>query len=170
MSKPKLALIPSGYKGSTNPTVYSILPNDASGDFDYERNGNATRVRKDGLIEELTVDDTPRLDWLNSDCPSLKLEPQRTNLITYSEDFSNGWSYFDSSIDANVLISPSGVLNASKFIEGNGASIKPSLRTLVPTLAREKSKSPLASFGKIEYNLPLLYPLGISANIGFAIV
>ena len=124
MSKPKLALIPSGYKGSTNPTVYSILPNDASGDFDYERNGNATRVRKDGLIEELTVDDTPRLDWLNSDCPSLKLEPQRTNLITYSEDFSNGWSYFDSSIDANVLISPSGVLNASKFIEGNGASIK----------------------------------------------
>ena len=68
MTNPKLALIPSGYKTAT---VYSILPNNADGDFTYERNGSATRVRKDGLIEELTVNDTPRLDWLNSDCPSL---------------------------------------------------------------------------------------------------
>ena len=87
MTNPKLALIPSGYKQSP-ATVYSILPNNADGDFTYERNGSATRVRKDGLIEELTVDDTPRLDWLNSDCPSLLLEPQRTNIQAYSEDFS----------------------------------------------------------------------------------
>ena len=52
------------------------------------------------------------------------LEPTSTNLITYSEDFSSGWAYFDSSTDANQLISPSGVLNASKFIEGTGSSIK----------------------------------------------
>ena len=88
MSNPKLALIPSGYKGGTNPTVYSILPSDGSGDFTYERNGNATRVRKDGLIEEVT-DDIPRLDWLNSDCPSLLLEPQRVNRQFYSEQINN---------------------------------------------------------------------------------
>ena len=45
MTNPKLALIPSGYKTAT---VYSILPNNADGDFTYERNGSATRVRKDG--------------------------------------------------------------------------------------------------------------------------
>jgi hypothetical protein len=113
MTNPKLALIPSGYNTAT---VYSILPNDASGDFDYERNGSATRVRKDGLIEELTVNDTPRLDWLNSDCPSLLLEPQRTNLQAYSENFSGAaWTPAFSTITANSSISPNGELTAYKL-------------------------------------------------------
>ena len=119
MSKPKLALIPSGYKGGDGEgTVYSILPNDASGDFDYERNGNATRVRKDGLIEELTVDDTPRLDWLNSNCPSLLLEPQRTNILQRSEEFDNSyWTKERSSITANKIIAPNGELTADQFFD-----------------------------------------------------
>lgn len=113
MTNPKLALIPSGYKTAT---VYSILPNNADGDFTYERNGSATRVRKDGLIEELTVDDTPRLDWLNSDCPSLLLEPQRTNIQAYSENFSGAaWTPSSSTITANSSISPNGELNATKL-------------------------------------------------------
>jgi hypothetical protein len=113
MTNPKLALIPSGYKTAT---VYSILPNNADGDFDYERNGSATRVRKDGLIEELTVNDTPRLDWLNSDCPSLLLEPQRTNLQAYSENFSGAaWTPSSSTITANSSICPNGELTAYKL-------------------------------------------------------
>ena len=113
MTDPKLALIPSGYKTAT---VYSILPNDASGDFTYERNGNATRMRKDGLIEELTVDDTPRLDWLNSNCPSLLLESQRTNLQSYSENFSGAaWTPSFVTITANSSISPNGELTAYKI-------------------------------------------------------
>ena len=115
MSNPKLALIPSGYKQSP-PTVYSILPNNADGDFTYERNGSATRVRKDGLIEELTVDDTPRLDWLNSNCPSLLLEGQRTNLQAYSENFSGlAWTPSFVTITANSSISPNGELTATKL-------------------------------------------------------
>ena len=113
MTNPKLALIPSGYKALT---VYSILPNNADGDFAYERNGSATRVRKDGLIEELTVNDTPRLDWLNSDCPSLLLEPQRTNIQAYSENFSGAaWTPAFSTITANSSISPNGELTAYKL-------------------------------------------------------
>jgi len=115
MTNPKLALIPSGYKQSP-PTVYSILPNNADGDFTYERNGSATRVRKDGLIEEMTVNDTPRLDWLNSDCPSLLLEPQRTNLQAYSENFSGAaWTTSGATITANSSISPNGELTAYKL-------------------------------------------------------
>jgi len=111
MSKPILALIPSGYKSGK---VYSILPNNGDGDFDYERNGNATRVRKDGLIEELTVDDTPRLDWLNSNCPSLLLEPQRTNLVLYSEEFSGtDWGTVNTSLTSNSVISPNGTMTAN---------------------------------------------------------
>ena len=113
MTNPKLALIPSGYKTAT---VYSILPNNADGDFTYERNGSATRVRKDGLIEELTVNDTPRLDWLNSDCPSLLLEPQRTNLQAYSENFSGAaWTPSSSTITSNSSICPNGELTAYKL-------------------------------------------------------
>ena len=113
MTNPKLALIPSGYKTAT---VYSILPNNTDGDFAYERNGSATRVRKDGLIEELTVNDTPRLDWLNSDCPSLLLEPQRTNLQAYSENFSGAaWTPSSSTITSNSSICPNGELTAYKL-------------------------------------------------------
>ena len=115
MENPKLTLIPSGYKSGK---VYSILPTDGVGDFDYERNGYASRVRKDGLIEELTVDDTPRLDWLNSDCPSLLLEPQRTNQVTYSYDISL-WSTLvgDGSITStnNFAIAPDGSNNATRL-------------------------------------------------------
>ena len=128
MIKPKLALIPSGYKGGDGEgTVYSILPNDASGDFDYERNGNATRVRKDGLIEELTVDDTPRLDWLNSNCPSLLLEPQRTNDTTYSQDFTQT-SYWNNVIDVvatkDEAIAPDGTFTANKIQANSGTNFK----------------------------------------------
>jgi hypothetical protein len=112
MTNPKLALIPSGYKTAT---VYSILPNNTDGDFAYERNGSATRVRKDGLIEEV-VDDTPRLDWLNSDCPSLLLEPQRTNIQAYSENFSGAaWTPSLVTITANSSICPNGELTAYKL-------------------------------------------------------
>ena len=117
MTNPKLALIPSGYKGGSGVgTVYSILPNDATGDFDYERNGNASRVRKDGLIEELTVDDTPRLDWLNSNCPSLLLEPQRVNRQFYSEQIDNAvWTKVSTTVTADQTIAPSGEYTADKI-------------------------------------------------------
>ena len=112
MTNPKLALIPSGYKAST---VYSILPSDGSGDFDYERNGNATRVRKDGLIEEVT-DDIPRLDWSDGNCPSLLLEPQRTNIQLRSEEFDNTvWSKVNASITANQIIAPNGEYTADQL-------------------------------------------------------
>jgi hypothetical protein len=133
MENPKLALIPSGYKSGK---VYSILPVNGVGDFDYERNGYASRVRKDGLIEELTVDDTPRLDWLNSDCPSLLLEPQRTNKILQSENWGTSWSFFNgTSVSVNQTISPDGTITADKIIS-NGSNFsftRPSSNPVIST-------------------------------------
>jgi len=113
MSIPILALIPSGYKGqtSTSPKVYSVLPSDGSGDFTFNRNnGKATRVNKDGLIKEV-LDDTPRLDYLNSTCPSLLLEGQKTNELSRSEDFNN-WTKINITIASDSTTSPSGDLSA----------------------------------------------------------
>lgn len=109
MSNPKLALIPSGYKSGK---VYSILPNDATGDFDFDRASEGTRVRKGGLIEEVT-NDVPRLDWYDSNCPSLLLEPQRTNGFTYSEQFNQSvWFKSSCTITTNQIIAPDGTLTA----------------------------------------------------------
>jgi hypothetical protein len=63
------------------------------------------------------VSGLPRLDYLNSSCPRLLLEPQRTNLITYSEQFNTSWLAVQSSITANQTISPSGYQDADLIVE-----------------------------------------------------
>jgi hypothetical protein len=58
----------------------------------------------------------PRIDYTNGSCPSLLVEPQRTNLLTYSNDFSNGiWINSGATITPNSIISPDGTLNATKL-------------------------------------------------------
>lgn len=112
----KLLLIPTGYKASK---VYSVFPTDGDGDFDYTRSGDASRVNPGGLIETVGTN-IPRIDHFGGGCPTLLLEPQRTNLLKYSEDYSQSqWSKNNSTIDTNSIISPNGTLTANKFIEDN---------------------------------------------------
>ena len=115
MSNPILALIPSGTKAQK---VYSVLPSDGSGDFAFERNGKGTRVNKDNLIETIgaSVDDLARLDWLNSNCPSLLIEPLRTNRQVRSEEIDNAsWSKTNTTVTANQTTAPTGELTADKL-------------------------------------------------------
>jgi hypothetical protein len=59
------------------------------------------------------VSNVPRLDYLGSSCPRLLLEPQRTNLALYSEQFDNaGWSKDGVTVTANTTISPDGYQDA----------------------------------------------------------
>ncbi len=70
------------------------------------------------------VSGLPRLDYLNSTCPRLLLEPQRSNLMLYSEQFNNAaWSKNATTITANAATSPDGYTNADKLIVDNGASL-----------------------------------------------
>ena len=115
---PSLALIPSGYKASK---VYSVLPTDGTGDFDFTRSGSATRVNSEGLIELVSTNvprlNYPLIDGVVQGCPSLLLEPQRINLIQYSEDFSNAyWTKAGSSV-VSGFTSPDGTANAFKLVE-----------------------------------------------------
>jgi hypothetical protein len=63
------------------------------------------------------VSGLPRLDYLNSTCPRLLLEPQRTNLLQYSEQFDNAYWQKDpsASVVANAAISPDGYQNADRL-------------------------------------------------------
>ena len=56
-------------------------------EFDFTRNTTATFVDKDGLIKE-SATNTPRIDFTDDATGHLLLEPQRTNVFEYSEDFS----------------------------------------------------------------------------------
>jgi hypothetical protein len=58
MAIPKLALIPSTVGGS----VYSVLPSNGDGDFDFTRASAATRINAQGLIETVAVGDN-RLNY-----------------------------------------------------------------------------------------------------------
>jgi hypothetical protein len=63
------------------------------------------------------VANVPRLDYLNSTCPKLLLEPQRTNLALYSEQFNNAaWVATSTTVTANTTISPDGYQNADTMI------------------------------------------------------
>ena len=114
MAKPKLALIPA----SQGTKLYSVLPADGVGDFNFSRNTGATRINKDGLIETVAVGKSrlnyPLIDGKVVGCPSHLLEPERTNLVTYSEDFSNSsWNKLPYvAITPNTTISPIGFLDA----------------------------------------------------------
>ena len=60
--------------------LYSIVPTDGSGDLTFTRATSATRVNSSGLIESVSAN-VARLDYTNGSCPSILVEPQRTNLV-----------------------------------------------------------------------------------------
>jgi len=69
----------------------------------------------------------PRLTYQNGGggCPSLLLEKQSTNLVTYSEQFDNAsWGQVSATITANTTISPDGTQDGDTFTTtGGGARI-----------------------------------------------
>ena len=66
----------------------------------------------------------PRLNYPTyGGCPSLLFEPQRTNLVTYSTDYSNtAWSKNNLTVTLNSAISPEGIMNASLLVENSGTA------------------------------------------------
>ena len=113
MDKASLIFLPTGVKDGG---LFSVKPKNV-GDFDFTRATTATYVDEDGLIA-IAPSNTPRLDYpivngVVQATPSLLLEPARTNLLPYSEDFSNAaWVKSDSTITSNSEISPDGTQNS----------------------------------------------------------
>ena len=72
-------------------------------------------------IKESTKNNLARVDYDGS-VSSLLAEPQRTNLIPYSEDFSQ-WNGTQVTIEPNAIISPDGTLNASRMTPTTTSSV-----------------------------------------------
>ena len=89
--------------------------------FNFDRDTTATRVNKQGLIEVVSNNE-PRIDYTNDSKGALLLEPTRSNLVTYSENFNGtGWNVFGSSGGTctrtlNYGISPQGIQNSTRVV------------------------------------------------------
>ena len=85
----------------------------------FTRSTTATFVGSNGLIQTAAIND-PRFDYSPSTLQpnGLLIEAQRTNLLTYSEQFDNAaWTKTNATITANATTSPDGTTNADTLVE-----------------------------------------------------
>ena len=107
------------------------------------------------------TDNTPRLDYTDSSCPSLKLEPQRTNLVPFSEHLeSSDWSKTRCTIEDNSTTSPEGVINASKMTSTDASESY--IQDNLTTTGTKLTWSFFAKKGDLDYAHGLVWDL--SAN------
>jgi hypothetical protein len=99
--------------------------------------------------------DIPRLDYTGGGCPSLLLEPQRTNLALFSEQFDNAaWTKTNATITANSAVSPDGFVDADKLV--GTAILNVHIASPVGVASSAGIYTASAFFKKSEYNFALI--------------
>ena len=124
LEKASIILTPTAYSdGKMHSAKPIVSTNPSVGDFDFARASVATRVNENGLIEEV-ASGLPRIDYTDGS-GSWLLEPASTNLITYSELFSDAsWGKNTVIVDPNTNISPDGNLTADSVSGFAGSNIQ----------------------------------------------
>ena len=124
------------YVGNGGISYMHIYPTDVAGSQNVTANGTdgiliwgaqleQGLVARDYIettttaVEGGITDNVPRLDYTDSSCPALLLEPQRTNLLSHSEYIGSYYTFNDASATDNAITSPEGVQNAVKLVEGS---------------------------------------------------
>lgn len=65
-------------------------------------------------VKEVTRDNVPRIDYSGGGCPHILAEPQRTNEVTYSSDFTQWSKEATVTLTPNYSTSPDGTNNATR--------------------------------------------------------
>jgi YD repeat-containing protein len=100
---------------------FSYLGDGVSGIFIWGAQLVEGSVAKDYQKTETRLN-IPRLDYSNGTCPSLLVEPQRTNLVPYSSAFENAaWTKANATVTANATTAPDGTLSADKLTSSSGS-------------------------------------------------
>jgi hypothetical protein len=135
-----------------DPNVYGVgklyvpKPTDGSGDLTFSRASTGTRVNQDGLIEKVRtrngrlgatdyiptttsavsvgpLANIPRLNYGSDGCPSLLLEPQRTNAFLYSnQPEGTGWDRVNCTFQTGFA-GPDGYNSARKLTATSNDSV-----------------------------------------------
>ena len=94
--------------------AYSQIPIDRTGDYALSRAGEGTYIDSSG-VSQTAAANVPRFDYsTGGSCPTLLVEPQRTNLFLYNNDFTQStWAKLSSTITVNSATSIDGTANMS---------------------------------------------------------
>jgi len=101
-------------------TVPNLNPNGGPR-ISFTRASGATRVNQVGLVETVGVN-VPRFDYdpVTKAAKGLLIEESRTNLFLRSEEFdSAAWNKPGSTITANAIVAPDGILTGDKIVATN---------------------------------------------------
>ena len=120
----------NGISRSTNGTFTQYITATANNSI-FRFAANAFNGSIDNVsVKEVIENDVPRLDYSDGSCASLLLEPQRTNLVTHSSDFSDS-SWFKlglgtastAVVTTDYATSPEGLNNATRLqVDLNGGT------------------------------------------------
>jgi len=97
--------------GSVNGYTYYYTPNSTTLLIYSDGNGNGSIDNVS--VKEATIDGLARVDYTDGTA-SLLVEPQRTNLVTYSEDFTQWSKEATVTLTPNYSTSPDGTNNATR--------------------------------------------------------
>ena len=103
-------------------SFYVTAVNSSGIDFRY-LSGSGSLSVTNVSVKEVTRDNVPRIDYTGGGCPHILAEPQRTNTVTYSEDFSQ---YNQSGTTPTLTtgqLAPDGTLGATKISGTIGSSV-----------------------------------------------
>ena len=114
LEKASIILTPTAYNTSE---VLCVKPSDGSGDFDFSRATDATRINSLGLIETIGIN-LPRINY-EAGCGSWLWEPQSTNSV-FQSNLLNPVS--GGVVTPNAAISPDGTTNAIKVNFSTGVN------------------------------------------------
>ena len=153
LDKASVILTPTAYNTSE---ALCVKPSDGTGDFDFSRATDATRINSLGLVETIGIN-LPRINY-EGGCGSWLFEPQTTQLLPYSEDFSQWNAGGDTTIESGYL-APDGTNNAYK-VSGTssamtfGASLlTTTTRTIYARTVSGTGQANLCSFNSNTNNL-----------------
>ena len=90
--------------------------------FRFQGQNNFTASIDNVSVKEVTRDNVPRIDYTGGGCPHILAEPQRTNLVTNSEDF-NAYRIAGSTVTPNSTTSPDGTNSGILVTQGTSTLI-----------------------------------------------
>ena len=108
-------MLPSAQKPGK---LYSIIPQNGTGDFSVIRNGTARYSHKDGLLKTAAAN-VPRFEFdpVTGDFKGVLVEPVAVNSLLNTEDFNSGWGAQNINTTGwGGFTDPSGGSNAFKLI------------------------------------------------------
>lgn len=118
-------------------------------------------------VVEITDDtDLPRIDYTDGE-GSLLLEPQSTNLVTYSEQFDDSyWTKARSSIISNQITAPDGTDSADKFFDSTDNNTHLVYRSLSVSTSDEYTFSCFLKKGSLNKGF-LAFDSSVNAGVVF---